>query len=270
MTSSENAVTRIRPVGPSTKRVKPLPCGMRSFIFCRAVFSSAFGSTNDSLMWDGPSSFVVCHASMQLTGRQTTKCDRLSHLPAAGTGVEVQIDGIAGQRDADKVADIDSEAFSRAHDLHVVCHYGKIQFAGSFQDDLAERFIGLFLTVRTTCNFLHVGLELEVIGVNRGEKGAETEQCGEHQHGGGDTPSGNGVHERSDSLPGAHSSAQISSEFGVHSAAERPEMWRSSSRRVPWPYGQMYSIRGRPNNRMRLQEPVATGMRRRRRHTRQR
>src|ERR1039458_2981578 len=74
------------------------------------------------------------------------------------------------------------------------------------------------------------------------------------QHGSRDTPSGNGVHALSESLPGAQSSAHISSEFAVHSAAERPEMWRSSSRRVPWPYGQMYSIRGRPNNRMRPKE----------------
>src|SRR5450756_1976960 len=49
-------------------------------------------------------------------------------LPAAGAWVEVQVDGIAGQGDADKVADIDSQALGRANDVHVVCLYGEIQF----------------------------------------------------------------------------------------------------------------------------------------------
>ena len=52
MTNSENRMMKMRPVGPRIKRARPLPCGMRSFIFCLAVFSSVFATTSNSLMWD--------------------------------------------------------------------------------------------------------------------------------------------------------------------------------------------------------------------------
>src|ERR1039458_1449047 len=179
MTKSENRMMTMRPAGPSTRRAKPLPCGMRSFIFCRAVFASEFATTNNSLM-------TACWADPLV--RPTVSA---GFLPAAGAGIEVQVDGIPGDGDADKVADIDSEALRRANDLHVVCLYGKVQFACFIQYVLAESVIGLILAVHTACNFRHISLQFEIPQINRGEHGAETEQRGEDRHGSGDAPSGN-------------------------------------------------------------------------------
>ena len=96
--------------------------------------------------------------------------------------------------------------------LHVVCPYGEVQFTGFIQYILAESLIRLILTVDTMCNFCHVRLQLEIPGINRGKQDSKPEQRGEDPNRSRDTPSGNRVHERSDSLPGAVSSAQISSE----------------------------------------------------------
>lgn len=119
--------------------------------------------------------------------------------------------------------------------MHVVFPYRKIQFTGFIQYILAESLIRFILDVGTMCNFCHVRLQFEIPGINRGKQDSKPEQRGEDRNRSRDTPSGNGVHERSDSLPGAVSSAQISSECGVHSADDMPEMCRSSSRSVPWP-----------------------------------
>src|ERR1017187_6999272 len=268
MTKSENRMMTMRPAGPSTRRAKPLPCGMRSFIFCRAVFASEFATTNNSLMTacgadplvrsrrprrlaagpggparTGGAAPRVPQDSYRLAapgeqgrgagepGGGGPRADRgvrptvsAGFLPAAGAGIEVQVDGIPGDGDADKVADIDSEALRRANDMHVVCLYGKVQFACFIQYVLAESVIGLILAVHSACNFRHISLQFEVPQINRGEHGAETEQGGEDRRGSGDAPSGNRVHERPDSLPGAQSSVQIFSELGVHSAPEMPEM----------------------------------------------
>src|ERR1035441_5599571 len=117
-------------------------------------------------------------------------------LPAAGARVEVQVDGVTGRGDTDKVADIDSKALGRAYDVHVVRLYGEVQLAGLVQYVLAESFVGLILAVHATCNFFHVGLQLQVGGVDGSEQDAEAEQGGEYEDGRGDTPFGNGVHER--------------------------------------------------------------------------
>src|ERR1022692_940249 len=90
--------------------------------------------------------------------RAATVRERSGALPAAGARVEVQVDGIAGHGDTDKVTDIDSQPLGRVSNVHVICLYGKIQFAGLIQHVLAERFIRLILAVPTACNFFHVRL----------------------------------------------------------------------------------------------------------------
>src|ERR1017187_1321481 len=106
MTNSENAMMAIRPPGPRSMRVKPLPCGMRSVIFCLALclagFVWVFATTSNSLM--------TAHRGAE--GRQTGDPEGTPACPtlaAAGAGIEVQVDGVAGHADADKVADVDSE-----------------------------------------------------------------------------------------------------------------------------------------------------------------
>src|SRR5665811_526790 len=74
MTNSEKRMIKLRPVGPRSRWVKPLPCGMRSFIFCRAVFSSEFATTNNSLMTAG------ARAAWLRIDRRTQRVPRLSHF----------------------------------------------------------------------------------------------------------------------------------------------------------------------------------------------
>src|SRR5215467_10690886 len=121
------------------------------------------------------------------------------------------------------------------HDMHVVCLYREIQLMSLFHYILAQHLVGLILALRTMCNFCHVALQLQISGINRGKQDTEPQQRSKNRDRCGNSPARNGVHERSDSWPGAVSSAQISSECGVHSAADMPEMCRSSSRSVPWP-----------------------------------
>src|ERR1035441_8363704 len=97
------------------------------------------------------------------SGSRGTRADRggrptvsAGFLPAAGAGIEVQVDRIPGDGDPDKVADIDSEALCRPNDMHVVCLYRKIQFACFIQYVLAESLIGLIPAVHTPCNFRHI------------------------------------------------------------------------------------------------------------------
>src|ERR1035438_10065342 len=90
--------------------------------------------------------------------RAATVRERSGALPAAGARVEVQVNGIAGHGDTNKVTDINSQAFGRMSDMHVICLYWEIQFAGLAQYILAEGFIRLILAVHTACNFFHVRL----------------------------------------------------------------------------------------------------------------
>lgn len=94
-------------------------------------------------------------------------------LPAAGAGVEVQVDGIAGEIHAHKVADIDSE-LRRTGNLHVVGLYGKIEIAGFFQDILAEGLVGLSLAFHAMCNFRHIRLELQIVEIDGCEESAKS------------------------------------------------------------------------------------------------
>src|ERR1017187_2146775 len=140
MTNNENTMMRMRPVGLRIRCVKPLPCGMRSFIFCLADFSSDLATTGNSLMlaaW-APRSWGNPPGRLPI-GRSLPSCPTsASPLPAAGARVEVQVDGIAGHGDTDKVTDIDSQPLGRAGNVHVVCLYREIQFAGLLQHVLAE------------------------------------------------------------------------------------------------------------------------------------
>ena len=47
-------------------------------------------------------------------------------LPAAGAGVEMEVDGIAGQSDTHKIANIDSQAVGRTNNMHVIGLYRQI------------------------------------------------------------------------------------------------------------------------------------------------
>src|SRR5215467_7752067 len=99
--------------------------------------------------------------------------------------------------------------------------------------------------------------------IDRREDSGETRQSHEDGYRRNDSPSrylalgtgfvfGFGIHGwRSDSLAVPHSSSQKSA-FGFHSGFSRPEICSSDSFKVPWPYGQMYSIRGRPSSSIRL------------------
>ena len=66
MTSSESTMIKMRPVGPRITRVRPLPRGMRTFIFCLAVFSSVFATTSNSLMMGQASWPVVLFIAYRL------------------------------------------------------------------------------------------------------------------------------------------------------------------------------------------------------------
>src|SRR5215471_8205641 len=157
--------------------------------------------------------------------------------------------------------------------MHVVCLDRQFQLRRPFQHLVAQRLVGLLLHCHSVCKICHVVLQLEVVEVDGTEQGAKTSQGGENGNRSRDAPTGYPVHlclPVSSPVPQSSSSAQISSECGVHSALAKPEICSSSSFSVPWPYGQIYSIRGRPNCRMRLHEPVSIGMRSRRRQTRQR
>src|ERR1035441_6524198 len=66
MTHSENTMMRMRPVGLRIRCVKPLPCGMRSFIFCLADFSSDLATTGNSLMPAGGGAAFVGQVANRL------------------------------------------------------------------------------------------------------------------------------------------------------------------------------------------------------------
>src|SRR5215471_10970663 len=120
-------------------------------------------------------------------------------------------------------------------DMHVVCLYRQIELARFFQHVVDECLVGQLARARVACKICHIALQLQIVDVDRGEKGCESSKRGQHGDCSRDAPARDLGHVRSDSLPVAQSSTQISSEWGVHSALVNPEIWSSSSFRVPCP-----------------------------------
>src|SRR5471032_1269255 len=156
--------------------------------------------------------------------------------------------------------------------MHVVCLHGKVQFLGLLEHAAPQSVVRSRLVFYALCNFYHVPLQFQIMEIDGSEGGRENSKKGQHSPGGHDASAGDRIHEGSpDSLLEAQSSSQMSSECGVHSApAHSASPTNSSSFKVPCPYRQMYSMRGRPNCSMRLHDPVSIGIRKRRRQTRQR
>ena len=125
--------------------------------------------------------------------------------------------------------------------------------------------------LRARRQFRHEVLQSEIAEIDGGENDDEQNQRGKHYSGRRHAPTRNAVHVcLPDSLLEAQSSSQRPSRCAVHSGLRVPEIWTSSSFRVPCPYGQMDSVRGRPESNMLLQEPIWTGILSRLRQVRQR
>lgn len=151
--------------------------------------------------------------------------------------MEMQIHGVSRKGHAHEVAYIDAQSPLEMLNMHVVGLYGKLEFVGSFQEDRADNLIRFRLIVYVVCNFCHGALEQEIAVINRSEDYGKSREDGEDQQGRDNAPGGNSVHERSpESLLGAQSSSQMSSECGVHSvSAHSASPTNSSSFNVPWP-----------------------------------
>src|SRR5215471_18671515 len=148
----------------------------------------------------------------------------------------MQIHGIKRQADANEVAHIDPEIVSSTIDMHVVCLHGKVELSGFFQDVSAQVRVRLETRVFAVCKICHVPLQLKIVNVDGREERSECRQRSQYPNRRRDSLAGYLVHVRSaESFPEAQSSAQMSSECGVHSALESPEICSSSSRSVPWP-----------------------------------
>src|SRR5215471_8802813 len=209
-----------RPIGPSTNRASPLA---RSVIF---FFAAVFGTTCDSLM----------SSVAQATGLLLARTGRWPALPASRAGVEVQIHGVERQADSHEVTHVDPHSGLGMIYVHVVCLYRQVEFHGFFQHLIAQVLVRLSHSVRAACKICHVSLQLHVVEVDGCEHCAESCERGKDRQGGRDAPARYLVHVRSpESFAVAQSSAQMSSECGVHSALDMPEICNSSSFSVPWP-----------------------------------
>src|SRR5690242_18368062 len=119
-------------------------------------------------------------------------------------------------------------------------------------------------------NLPDVILQFQIVYVDWTKPGREENQPSQDDAGGRYAPTRDLSHAslRLASLLAAQSSSHKSSDRGFHSGVSNPEICSSSCFNVPWPYGQMYSTRGRPSCSIWLHEPVSTGIRNRLRHTR--
>lgn len=147
----------------------------------------------------------------------------------------MQINGVSGERHPHEVAYIDAQRSLETLDMHVVSLNRKLEFARSFQEDRAENLIRLRRIVHVVCNFYHGALEQQIAVVNGSEDNRNRYEYGEDQQSRDNAPGGDAVHERSpESLLGAQSSSQMSSECGVHSvSAHSASPTNSSSFNVP-------------------------------------
>src|SRR5215469_6722011 len=105
--------------------------------------------------------------------------------------------------------------------MHVVCLDRQFQLRSPFQHLVAQRLVGLLLHGHSVCKICHVVLQLEVVEVDGTEEDAKTSQGDQNGNSSRDAPTGYLVHLRlpeSSPVAQSSSSAQISSECGVHSA----------------------------------------------------
>jgi len=134
-------------------------------------------------------------------------------LKATGARVEVEIDGVEREGDADEVADIDAEVIAYAIDMHVIGLNGEVEFTGFFQYVIAEGVVGRGRGVGGVCKICHISLEFEIVDVDGEEHDAESGEDSQDADRSGDAPAGDWVHwESSGSFPAETSSAQMSSE----------------------------------------------------------